>query len=330
MYCRSMRPVSLSVHRSGNVVGMGLLRSKGMVILAGNSHPELVKAVCHHLDVRPGNCSVFFRSSRETDVEIKETVRGRDVYIIQSGTKDVNNDIMELLIIAHACRSACARKVIAVVPYLPYSTQSKRRKRGPITSKLVAKMLCASGINHLITLDLHSKEIQGFFDVPIDNLRASPFLTKYIETYITDYRNAVIVARNPGVVPRASSYAERLRLPLVVIHGEERDESDNTDGRNSPPLDQSIVEKRCTQIGLELLPMMIPKAKLPLTLVGDVNSRIAIIIDDIIDDVSKFVTAAELLHERGAYKINHSVRINVGSNTNVPKAKLPFYISTTR
>ncbi|CAH8578432.1 unnamed protein product [Schistosoma rodhaini] len=303
MYCRGTNPVSRFVHRGGNVVGMGLLRSKGMVILAGNSHPELVKAVCHHLDVRPGNCSVFFRSSRETDVEIKETVRGRDVYIIQSGTKDVNNDIMELLIIAYACRSACARKVIAVVPYLPYSTQSKRRKRGPITSKLVAKMLCASGINHLITLDLHSKEIQGFFDVPIDNLRASPFLTKYIETYITDYRNAVIVARNPGVVPRASSYAERLRLPLVVIHGEERDESDNTDGRNSPPLDQSTVEKRSTQIGLELLPMMIPKAKPPLTLVGDVNSRIAIIIDDIIDDVSKFVNAAELLRERGAYKI---------------------------
>ncbi|KAH8870673.1 Phosphoribosyl pyrophosphate synthase-associated protein 2 [Schistosoma japonicum] len=179
MLCKSVRPVGCTVHRSVGVVGMGLLRSKGMVILAGNSHPELVKAVCHHLDVRPGNCLVFFRSSRETEVEIRETVRGRDVYIIQSGTKDVNNDIMELLIIAYACRSACARKVIAVVPYLPYSTQSKRRKRGPITSKLVAKMLCASGINHLITLDLHSKEIQGFFDVPIDNLRASPFLTNH-------------------------------------------------------------------------------------------------------------------------------------------------------
>ncbi|CAH8858215.1 unnamed protein product [Trichobilharzia szidati] len=298
----NMRPMRSLVHRGG-AVGMGIV-SKGMVIFAGNSHPELVKAVCQHLNARPGNCSVFFRSSRETEVEIRETVRGRDVYIIQSGTKDVNNDIMELLIIAYACKSACARKVIAVVPYLPYSTQTKRRKRGPITSKLVAKMLCASGINHLITLDLHSKEIQGFFDVPVDNLRASPFLTKYIETYIADYRNAVIVARNPGVVPRATSYAERLRLPLVVIHGEERDESDNTDGRNSPPLDQPVSEKsKTTQVGLELLPMMIPKAKPPLTLVGDVNSRIAIIIDDIIDDVSKFVTAAELLHERGAYKI---------------------------
>lgn len=85
---------------------------------------------------------------------------GRDVYIIQSGTKDVNNDIMELLILAHASRTACARKVVAVMPYLPYCKQSKRRKRGPITSKLVAKMLCASGIDHLITLDLHAKEIQ--------------------------------------------------------------------------------------------------------------------------------------------------------------------------
>lgn len=289
----------------GNVVGMGTLRPKGMVILAGTSHPELVKAVCNHLDIQPGKCSVFFRTSRETEVEIRETVRGRDVYILQSGTKDVNNDIMELLILAYACRSACARKIVAVVPYLPYSTQSKRRKRGPIISKLVAKMLCASGIHHLITLDLHSKEIQGFFDVPVDNLRASPFLIKYIETFVLDYRNAVIVARNPYVVQRATSYAERLRLPLVVIHGEERDETDHTDGRNSPPLDHLPLEKRPTaqQVGLELLPMMIPKEKPPLTLVGDVNGRIAIIIDDIIDDVSQFITAADLLHDRGAYKI---------------------------
>lgn len=280
------------------------MRSRGMVILAGNSHPELVNCVCRHLDVQPGKCSVYFRTNRETAVELRETVRGRDVYIIQSGTKDVNNDIMELLILAHASRTACARKVVAVMPYLPYCKQSKRRKRGPITSKLVAKMLCASGIDHLITLDLHAKEIQGFFDVPVDNLRASPFLIKYIETYVLDYRNAVIVARNPSVVPRATSYAERLRLPLVVIHGEDRDDMENNDGRNSPPLDAVVNEKRPTaQVGLELLPMMVSKAKPPPTLVGDVHGRIAIILDDIIDDVEQFVKAADLLHERGAYKV---------------------------
>ncbi|KAA3675961.1 uncharacterized protein DEA37_0014803 [Paragonimus westermani] len=290
--------------RSGSLFGMASLKSKGMVILAGNSHPELVSYVCRHLDVQPGKCLVYFRTSRETMVELRETVRGRDVYILQSGTKDVNNDIMELLILAYSAKSACARKVIAVVPYLPYSKQSKRRKRGPITCKLLAKMLCSSGINHMITLDLHSKEIQGFFDVPVDNLRASPFLIKYIETYVLDYRNAVIVARNPSIVPRATSYAERLRLPLVVIHGEDRDDSEHNDGRNSPPLESLPAERRVVaHVGLELLPMMVSKAKPPPTLVGDVNGRIAIIVDDIIDDVAQFVKVADLLHERGAYKV---------------------------
>ncbi|KAF8560698.1 hypothetical protein P879_07306 [Paragonimus westermani] len=290
--------------RSGSLFGMASLKSKGMVILAGNSHPELVSYVCRHLDVQPGKCLVYFRTSRETMVELRETVRGRDVYILQSGTKDVNNDIMELLILAYSAKSACARKVIAVVPYLPYSKQSKRRKRGPITCKLLAKMLCASGINHMITLDLHSKEIQGFFDVPVDNLRASPFLIKYIETCVLDYRNAVIVARNPSIVPRATSYAERLRLPLVVIHGEDRDDSEHNDGRNSPPLESLPAERKVVaHVGLELLPMMVSKAKPPPTLVGDVNGRIAIIVDDIIDDVAQFVKVADLLHERGAYKV---------------------------
>ncbi|KAF5403632.1 Phosphoribosyl pyrophosphate synthetase-associated protein 2 [Paragonimus heterotremus] len=290
--------------RSGSLFGMASLKSKGMVILAGNSHPELVTYVCRHLDAQPGKCLVYFRTSRETMVELRETVRGRDVYILQSGTKDVNNDIMELLILAYSAKSACARKVIAVVPYLPYCKQSKRRKRGPITCKLLAKMLCASGINHVITLDLHSKEIQGFFDVPVDNLRASPFLIKYIETYVLDYRNAVIVARNPSIVPRATSYAERLRLPLVVIHGEDRDDSEHNDGRNSPPLESLPTERRViAHVGLELLPMMVSKAKPPPTLVGDVNGRIAIIVDDIIDDVAQFVKVADLLHERGAYKV---------------------------
>ncbi|KAF7261491.1 hypothetical protein EG68_02298 [Paragonimus skrjabini miyazakii] len=230
--------------RSGSLFGMTSLKSKGMVILAGNSHPELVTYVCRHLDAQPGKCLVYFRTSRETMVELRETVR--DVYILQSGTKDVNNDIMELLILAYSAKSACA----------------------------------------------------------LDNLRASPFLIKYIETYVLDYRNAVIVARNPSIVPRATSYAERLRLPLVVIHGEDRDDSEHNDGRNSPPLESLPTERRViAHVGLELLPMMVSKAKPPPTLVGDVNGRIAIIVDDIIDDVAQFVKVADLLHERGAYKV---------------------------
>lgn len=160
---------------------------------------------------------------------------------------------------AYACKTSSARSIVGVIPYLPYSKQCKMRKRGCIVSKLLAKMMCKSGLTHLITMDLHQKEIQGFFDCPVDNLRASPFLLQYIQesvsplrlialetkqnfffvfTYlqIPDYRNAVIVARNAGSAKKATSYAERLRLGIAVIHGEQKEsETDEVDGRYSPP-----------------------------------------------------------------------------------------------
>lgn len=108
---------------------------------------------------------------------------------------------------------------VAVLPYMPYSKQSKMRKRGCIVSKLLAKMMAKSGLTHVITVDLHQKEIQGFHDVPIDNLRASPFLLQYIQESIPDYRNSVLVALSADDVKRATSYAERLRLPIAVLHG---------------------------------------------------------------------------------------------------------------
>merc|ERR1712002_954454 len=127
-----------------------------------------------------------------------------------------------MLIMAYACKTSSARKIIGVIPYLPYCKQSKMRKRGAIVSKLLAQMISKAGFSHLITMDLHQKEIQGFFDIPVDNLRASPFLIQYIQEKVPDYRNAVIVARHPGAVKRASSIAERLRLGIAVVHGEHR------------------------------------------------------------------------------------------------------------
>merc|ERR1712002_343398 len=113
-----------------------------------------------------------------------------------------------MLIMAYACKTSSARKIIGVIPYLPYCKQSKMRKRGAIVSKLLAQMISKAGFSHVITMDLHQKEIQGFFDCPVDNLRASPFLLQYIADSIPDYRNAVIVARNPGSANKATSYAE--------------------------------------------------------------------------------------------------------------------------
>jgi len=159
------------------------------------------------------------------------------VYIIQTATgKDLNNSIMELLIMAYCCKTSSAQRLVAVIPYLPYSKQCKMRKRGSIATKLLAKMLAKAGLNHIITVDLHAKEIQGFFDIPVDNLRASPFLMQYIQESIEDYKNSVIVAIDD--VKKARSFAERLKLPIAVLVGkfEKESDSDEIDGRSSPPI----------------------------------------------------------------------------------------------
>ncbi|WAQ97680.1 KPRB-like protein [Mya arenaria] len=269
-----------------------------MVLVSGNSHPELAQMIAEKLSAHLLDCCCYNKANRETCVEIKESVRGKDVYIIQTGTKDVNNDMMELQILAYACKTSCARNVVGVIPYLPYSKQSKMRKRGSIVCKLLAKMLSRSGLTHIITIDLHQKEIQGFFDIPVDNLRASPFLIEYIQSTIPDFRNAVIVARNPNSVKRVTSFAERLRLSIAVIHGEEKDDDEPIDGRTSPP---RHVHGEAS--AFNPIPAMQAKEKPPLNVVGDVGGRIAIIVDDMIDDVQSFVAISAVLKERGAYKI---------------------------
>ncbi|KAK2915863.1 hypothetical protein QQF64_024241 [Cirrhinus molitorella] len=274
----------------------------GYRVFSANSTPactELSKKITERLGVELGKSVVYQESNRETRVEIKESVRGQTIFIIQTIPRDVNTAIMELLIMAYALKTSCAKNIIGVIPYFPYSKQCKMRKRGSIVCKLLASMLAKAGLAHIITMDLHQKEIQGFFTFPVDNLRASPFLLQYIQEEIPDYRNAIIVAKSPSAAKRAQSYAERLRLGLAVMHGEAQcSESDMADGRHSPP----CVRNTIGHPGLEL-PLMMAKEKPPITVVGDVGGRIAIIVDDIIDDVEDFVAAAEILKERGAYKI---------------------------
>jgi len=284
---------------------------RGSIILSGNSHPDLAKSVARHLDVKLGKSSAHQKTNKETVVEIQESVRGKDVYIIQTGTKDVNNTIMELLIMCYACKTSSCKNVIGVLPYLPYCSHTKMRRRGNISLKLVAQMLTKAGFNHIITVDMHSKESQGFFDCAIDNLRASPFLIQYIQESIPDWNNAVIVAKNPLVAKRASSYAERLRVGIAFMHGEVKEDEDEEDGRASPPPFQPGAQQpphnpslsdRVTMVGVTM-PAMTPKEKPPINVVGDVSGRIAIMVDDVIDDVQSFVDAATVLKERGAYKI---------------------------
>ncbi|CAL8273270.1 phosphoribosyl pyrophosphate synthase-associated protein 1 isoform X1 [Gadus morhua] len=288
----------------------------GYRVFSANSTPaciELAKKITERLGVDLGKSVVYQESNGETRVDVKESVRGQDIFIIQTIPRDVNTAIMELLVMAYALKTSCAKNIIGVIPYFPYSKQCKMRKRGSIVCKLLASMLAKAGLTHIITMDLHQKEIQGFFSCPVDNLRASPFLIQYIQEEIPDYRNAVIVAKSPSAAKRAQSYAERLRLGLAVIHGEAPgSEADMADGRHSPPATRTTTghtgleipqtRRRATFPGLEL-PIMMAKEKPPITVVGDVGGRIAIIVDDIVDNVEDFVAAAELLKERGAYKI---------------------------
>jgi len=293
------------------------------IILSGNSHRELANLIASRLGMKLGNCDVYQKSNKETCVSIHDSVRAKDVYIIQTGLD--NNSIMELLILAYACKTSSAKKIVGVIPYLPYSKQCKMRKRGSIVTKLLAQMLCKAGFTHIITMDLHSKEIQGFFDVPVDNLRASPFLLKYIQDNIPDFRQSVIVvARNPGSAKKATSYAERLRVGIAVIHGEVKEaESDEIDGRYSPPIfasqDESssdtvqpstsrrmsvgrgrVIDVSGSVVGM---PTAVKKEKPPLTVVGDVSDKVAIMVDDMLDDPGAFIAAAEALKERGARQI---------------------------
>uniref|UniRef100_A0A2K6MH36 Phosphoribosyl pyrophosphate synthetase associated protein 1 n=2 Tax=Rhinopithecus TaxID=542827 RepID=A0A2K6MH36_RHIBE len=255
---------------------------------------ELAKRITERLGAELGKSVVYQETNGETRVEIKESVRGQDIFIIQTIPRDVNTAVMELLIMAYALKTACARNIIGVIPYFPYSKQSKMRKRGSIVCKLLASMLAKAGLTHIITMDLHQKEIQGFFSFPVDNLRASPFLLQYIQEEVRNHHFTISLCPS-----RAQSYAERLRLGLAVIHGEAQcTELDMDDGRHSPPM----VKNATLHPGLEL-PLMMAKEKPPITVVGDVGGRIAIIVDDIIDDVESFVAAAEILKERGAYKI---------------------------
>ncbi|XP_029357954.1 phosphoribosyl pyrophosphate synthase-associated protein 1-like isoform X4 [Echeneis naucrates] len=239
-----------------------------------NACTELAKKITERLGVELGRSVVYQESNKETRVDVKESVRGQDIFIIQTIPRDVNTAIMELLVMAYALKTSCAKNIIGVIPYFPYSKQCKMRKRGSIVCKLLTSMLAKAGLTHIITMDLHQKEIQGFFSFPVDNLRASPFLIQYIQEEIPDYRNAIIVAKSPSAAKRAQSYAERLRLGLAVMHGEaNHSESDMADGRNSPPLFRSTTG----HTGLEL-PLMMAKEKPPITVVGDVGGRIAIII----------------------------------------------------
>jgi ribose-phosphate pyrophosphokinase len=229
-------------------------------LFTGNSNPKLASLISQRLGVPLANCKVTKFSNQETSVTIGESVRDEDVFVIQSGCGEVNDN----------CKIASAKRITAVVPCFPYARQDKKDKsRAPISAKLVANMLTVAGANHIITIDLHASQIQGFFDIPVDNLFAEPCMLKYIRDNIPDYKNAVIVSPDAGGAKRATSIADCLDLNFALIHKE---------------------RKKVNEVSR-------------MTLVGDVKDKIAILVDDMADTCGTLALAAETLLENGALAI---------------------------
>ncbi|KAG0280976.1 hypothetical protein BGZ95_007651 [Linnemannia exigua] len=188
-------------------------------VFGGSSHPELTGLITGRLGVEPGAVKLTQFKNKETSVEIGVSVRNEDVYIIQSGSPKINDSLMELLIMINACKGSSAQRITAVIPYFPYSKQSKKKKhRGAIAAKLVANILSISGVDHIITMDLHASQMQGFFNLPVDNLYAEPTIGKWIQEHVEDWENGVVVSKNAGGAKRVTSLADRLNIDFALIH----------------------------------------------------------------------------------------------------------------
>lgn len=236
----------------------------------GSSHTELTLKICDYLKIEDGQAVTKKFSNQETCVEIKESVRAEDVYIVQSGCGEINDNLMELLFMINACKIASAKRITAVIPCFPYARQDKKDKsRAPISAKLVANMLTMAGADHVITMDLHSSQVQGFFDIPVDNLYAEPAVLKWIKENIEDWQNAIIVSPDAGGAKRVTSIADKLDVEFAMIHKE---------------------RKQANEVA-------------SMVLVGNVQGKVAIVVDDMADTCGTICQAAEKLLEAGAIKI---------------------------
>lgn len=200
--------------------------------------------ICERLGVEPGPCSLRKFSNGETSIEIGVSVRDEDIYIVQSGSNQINDHIMELLILISGCKGGSAHKITAVIPMFPYAKQSKMKKhRGAITAKMLANLLIMAGADHVITMDLHASQMQGFFKKPVDNLYAAPTLARWIKLNISDYQNnIVIVSKNPGGTKRVTALADALKVNFAMIHTDRRRSQDRPLNRILPT--SNIVNSR--------------------------------------------------------------------------------------
>ncbi|KUI68393.1 Ribose-phosphate pyrophosphokinase 1 [Cytospora mali] len=191
---------------------------RNTLIFAGSSCPVLTNKICENLGMPPAEAELSQFSNGETSVKILKSVREKDVFIIQSGSPKINDTIMELLIMISACKGGSATKITAVLPYFPYSRQSKKKShRGAITARMLSNLLGVAGVKHVITVDLHASQMQGFFKCPVDNLHAEPLIARWIRHNVPNWREAVVVSKNAGGTKRVTSLADALKLNFGMV-----------------------------------------------------------------------------------------------------------------
>lgn len=239
--------------------------SDRLKIITGNCHPQLAQDICDYLGISIVSAEITRFEDGEIGVNIDETVRGADVFVVQPTSPPVNENLMELLVLIDALRRASARRITAVVPYYGYARQDRKASpRDPITAKLVANLITTAGARRLLSVDLHAPQIQGFFDIPVDHLYAAPIMVDYFKE--KNLENTIAVAPDVGAVKRVRAFAESLDIPLAIVD------------KRRPRANVAEVKN----------------------VIGDVNGKHVILLDDIIDTAGTITEAAKVLKEKGA------------------------------
>ena len=247
-----------------------IAHGKDIKIFSGNSNPKLALDICKKLGTQLGNAEVGTFSDGEKSVSIYETVRGSDVFVVQSTCSPVNDNLMELLIMIDAMRRASAGRVTAVIPYFGYARQDRKTKpRDPISAKLVANLITRAGADRVLTMDLHANQIQGFFDIPVDNLLGSPiFVRHFMQKYADCHDEVMVVSPDVGSVARARAFAQKLDMPLAIV-----------DKRRQKANSSEVMN-----------------------IIGDVRDKRVILLDDMVDTGGSLCGAAKALVEIGGAK----------------------------
>lgn len=248
-----------------------ITHGKNIKIFTGNAHPQLAKDIADTLGIPVGSSKVGTFSDGEISVDINETVRGVDVFVVQSTNSPVNDNLMELLIMIDAFKRASAGRITAVIPYYGYARQDRKAKsRDPITAKLVADLITAAGADRVLTMDLHASQIQGYFNIPLDHLLGVPILSRYfLDKGFEENEDVVIVSPDLGSVTRARKFADRLHAPIAIID------------KRRPKANVSEI----------------------MNIIGDVRGKTAILVDDMIDTAGTIANAANALRDLGAKEV---------------------------